>query len=191
MSAFTYKLLTEHSPQWYAVHTRSRFEKAVSTQLSAKAVEVYLPSFGEVHKWKDRNKFVEMPVFPGYVFVRFAGDSATRLQIMKTPGAVRILGNRDTILPVPDDEINSVRRLLLSTGKCASHPFVREGDWVRVRRGPLQDLEGLLVRIKNQNRLVIAIELLSQAVSTEVDAGDVEPIRRNVAHRRVLQCIST
>ena len=83
-----------------------------------------------------------------------------------------------------------MRRLLLSTGKCASHPFVREGDWVRVRRGPLQDLEGILVRIKNQSRLVVSIELLSQAVSTEVDAGDVEPIRRNVTNPRALQCIS-
>jgi len=148
----------------------------VSTQLTAKSVENYLPSFGEVHQWKDRKKFVEMPAFPGYVFVRFDGDGPARVEILKTPGAVRILGNRETIEPVPDHEINSVRKLLLSSGKCIVHPFIREGARVRVRRGPLKDVEGILVRIKSCDRLVVSIDLLSQAVATEVDANDVEPV---------------
>src|SRR5689334_17097148 len=97
MSAIAYQLLTEplldkSRPQWYAMQTRSRFEKAVAAQLVAKEVEHYLPSFGELHQWKDRKKVVEQVAFPGYVFVRFTDGGAARLNILKIPGAVRILG---------------------------------------------------------------------------------------------------
>jgi transcription antitermination factor NusG len=169
------------APCWYAVQTRSRFEKAVAAQLSAKSVENYLPAFEEVHRWKDRRKVVELPAFPGYVFARFSDAGAVRLQILKTSGAVRILGRGEVLEPVPDHEIASVRLLLQSNAGCAPHPFVSEGSWVRVRRGPLKDLEGLLVRVKSHSRLVVAIELLSQAVATEVDFSDIEPARRPAA----------
>jgi len=163
--------------RWYAIHTRSRFEKVVAAHLSAKAVENYLPSFEEVHQWRDRKKKVEMPAFPGYVFARFADGGAARLKVLKTPGAVRILGGEDGIEAVPDREIDAIRRLFRSSAPCFSHPFLREGAWVRVRRGPLQGLEGLLVRAKNRDRLVLSIDLLSQSVATEIDASDVEVIR--------------
>jgi len=117
-----------------------------------------------------------MPAFPGYVFVRFRDGGAARLNILKIPGAVRILGSGDTIEPVPEREIESVRQLLRSSGKCLAHPFVQEGAKVRVKRGPLMDVEGILLRIKNRDRLVVSIELLSKSVATEVDARDVEPI---------------
>ena len=176
MSAIAYELISAPRPQWYAIQTRSRFEKSVAAQLGAKDVEHYLPAFGEMRQWKDRKKLVEMPAFPGYVFVRFLDGGAARLDILKIPGAIRILGKGDTIEPVPDHEIESVRLLLRSSGKCLAHPFVREGTRVRVKRGPLKDVEGILLRIKNYNRIVVSIELLSQAVATEVDASDVEPI---------------
>jgi transcription antitermination factor NusG len=184
MPGIGYELLNEPRPQWYAIQTRSRFEKSVATLLGAKEVEHYLPAFGEMHQWKDRKKLVERPAFPGYVFVRFKDGGAARLDILKIPGAVRILGKGDMIEPVPEHEIQSVRILLQSSGKCLSHPFVREGTRVRVRRGPLKDVEGILVRIKNYNRLVVSIELLSQAVATEVDASDVEPIQTIRPERR-------
>ena len=177
MSALSHELLTEPRPRWYAVQTRSRFEKTVATQLHAKSIETYLPAFGEVHQWKDRKKFLQMPVFPGYVFVRIIAGGTARVEVLKTLGAVRILGSAETIEPVPDHEIAAVRLLLQSSGRCVSHPFVREGTWVRVRRGSLKDLEGILVRIKNHNRLVVSINLLNQGVATEVDASDVEPIQ--------------
>jgi transcription antitermination factor NusG len=177
MPVTAYELPGEPCPKWYAIQTRSRFEKAVAAHLSARQVENYLPALGEIHQWKDRKKLVEMPAFPGYVFVRFQDGGKARLEILKIPGALRILGKGETIEAVPDQEIDSVRLLLRSRGKCLAHPFVREGTRVRVRRGPLKDVEGILVRIKNHNRLVVSIELLSQAVATEVDANDVEPIR--------------
>src|SRR3954464_1469647 len=100
MSAIAYELHTEPRRQWYAIQTRSRFEKSVAEQLSVKEVEHYLPAFGEMHQWKDRKKFVTMPVFPGYVFVRFQDGGPARLDILKIPGAVRILGRGDRIEPV-------------------------------------------------------------------------------------------
>jgi transcription termination/antitermination protein NusG len=160
------------------MQTRSRFEKAVAAQLDAKAVEHYLPSFGELRQWKDRKKVVEQVAFPGYVFVRFADGGSARLNILKIPGAVRILGRGEELEPVPEHEIDAVRRMLQSSGKCRSHPFVKEGTRVRVRRGPLRDMEGILVRVNNHDRLVVSIELLSKAVATEVDARDVEPIKQ-------------
>jgi transcription antitermination factor NusG len=174
----TYELRSEPRPRWYAIQTRSRFEKSVAAQLGAQEVEHYLPAFGQLRQWKDRKKLVEQPAFPGYVFVRFIDRGAARLGILKIPGAVRILARGDSLEPVPEEEIEAVRRLLQLSGKCRTHPFVKEGTRVRVRRGPLRDVEGILIRIKNHDRLVVSIELLSQAVATEVDARDVEPIRQ-------------
>jgi len=167
---------------WYAIHTQSRFEKKILPELTRKRIESYLPLIPEVHQWKDREKTVEVPVFPGYVFARIVDCPGTRLQILRTTGVVRILGPGDRIEPVPDAEIDSIRRLLKSNLLCFAHPFLHEGAWVRIRRGPLRDLEGQLVRVKNQTRLVLSIALLSQSVATEIDIRDAEVIRpRTVA----------
>ena len=162
--------------RWYAVHTHSNCEKRVVTELSQRGMESYLPVFREVHRWKDRKKVVESPLFPGYVFVRLIDSSPSRLAVLKIEGAVRILGQGDRIEPVADDEIEGLK-LLTANACCHAHPLLREGAWVRVKRGALKNLEGLLVRVKNQTRLVLSITLLSQSVSTEIDASDVEILR--------------
>jgi transcription antitermination factor NusG len=164
-------------PRWYAVYTRSNFEKRVATELAAKPIENYLPVVQEWHQWKDRKKLVEVPVFPGYVFARFADSTPNRLQVLHAAGTVRILGQREQIEPIPDREIESIQRLLKANVPCFAHPFLHEGAWVRVKRGALKDLDGLLVRVKSKTRLVLSITLLSQAVATEIDISDVEVIR--------------
>ena len=165
------------SPAWYAVYTRSHFEKRVAAELAAKHIENYLPVVEEWHQWKDRRKMVDVPVFPGYVFARFRDSTAARLQVLKAAGTVRILGQAERIEPIPEVEIESIRRLLKANVPCFAHPFLREGAWVRVKRGPLKDVEGLLVRVKSKTRLVLSISLLSQAVATEIDIADVEVAR--------------
>lgn len=154
-----------------------------------KGIESWLPVFREVHQWKDRKKLVEVPVFPGYLFARFVDSSKLRLAVRQTEGVVSILGQGDEIESVPDAEIDALQRMLRGSSHCLAHPLLREGSWVRVKRGALKNLEGLLVRVKNQTRLVLSITLLSQSVSTEVDASDVEYVqsvimtpRRRVAH---------
>ncbi len=162
---------------WYAIHTRSNYEKRISSLFTETGIENYLPSFREVHQWKDRRKVVDVPVFPGYLFLRFGDSSKARLAIARTEGVVRILGPGDKIEAIPDRQIEDLRLLLSGGTECRAHPLLREGSWVRVKSGPLKNLEGLLVRAKNQARLVLSIALLSQSVSTEVDAGDVECLR--------------
>jgi transcription antitermination factor NusG len=165
------------SARWYAVQTRSRFEKVVQAALQSEGVEHYLALFQEVHQWKDRKKMVELPLFSGYIFVRFDNHvDAVRLRVLHTVGVTRILGSNGIIDPIPDQQIESLRQLLRSKNRCYPHPFIREGAWVRVRRGVLAGLEGRLIRVKNETRLILSVDLLSQSVATEVDARDVEPV---------------
>jgi transcription termination/antitermination protein NusG len=168
---------------WYAVKTRSNFEKRVSVDLAAKGIETYLPSWTEVHRWKDRQKLVEMPLFPGYLFARFADCSVTRIEIDKTVGVASILGFGGTIEAVPDSELEDVRSVLSSSARYTVHPLLKEGCWVRVKGGPLREMEGQLVRFKAGPRLVISVGLLGKSVAVEVDTQDVEVICRS--ERRV------
>jgi transcription antitermination factor NusG len=160
--------------RWYAVRTRSNFEKRVSTELAAKGLECFLPVFREVHRWKDRKKVVDVPLFPGYSFVNMPATEAFRLQVLRTTGAVRILGSASRIEPIPEEEIANLQRAVSANAALHRHPFLREGALVRVKRGPLQGLEGRLVRWKNDTRLVLSVDLLCQAVSTEIECSDVE-----------------
>ncbi len=166
-----------HQPRWYAVRTRSNYEKRVSTMLSEKCIEQYLPAYREMRQWKDRRKLVELPLFPGYLFTRIVDSRESRLSVLCNDGVVAILGSGDSIEPIPDHEIEAVRTMLESRVRCLAHPLLREGAWVRVKRGPLKNMEGLLVRIKGHNRLAISITLLSQSVSAEINASDVQFLR--------------
>jgi len=162
---------------WYAVQTRSNFEKRIVDDLRRKGIETFLPAFHEVHRWKDRKKAVEIPYFPSYVFARIEDVPARRLDVLRTTGAVRILGSGDEIEAIPDVEIDRLQRLVQARLSACSHPFFKEGSHVRVKAGPLNGVEGLLVQVKNQNRLLLSLSLLARSVSTEIDICDVELIR--------------
>jgi transcription antitermination factor NusG len=169
---------------WYAVKTRSNFEQPVSLSLAAKGFETYLPCWTEVHRWKDRQKRVEVPLFRGYVFARFSDCHATRMEVDRTVGVSQILGPGGTIEAVPDSELESVRAVLSSSARYTVHPLLKEGCAVRVKRGPLRDMEGRLTRLKAGPRLVISVELLGKSVAVEIDILDVEVLsqdRRRVA----------
>jgi transcription antitermination factor NusG len=184
MGAGVERFPTSGIPQWYAVHTRSHFEKRVADELLTKEVETYLPASREVHQWKDRKKVVNVPVFPGYVFVRISDDSGIRLRVVQTNGAIRILGHGYDIEPIPDAEIEAVRKLVDSGLPLLSHPFLKEGARVRIRRGALEGIEGLLSRFKDRTRIVVSIEMLSRSVSTEIDMHNVEVLRPAAAGLR-------
>ena len=164
-------------PRWYAVRTRSNFETRVAEGLFGKGIDQFVPCYEEVHQWKDRKKKVRVPLFPGYVFTRFQDSPEMRISVMRTNGVVSILGHAGAIEPVPEHELAAVRTILAARVGCGPHPFLREGALVRVTRGALTGLEGLLVKIKNQARLVVSVSLLSRSVAAEVSARDIEPIR--------------
>lgn len=161
-------------PQWYALRTRSRHEKRVSAQIDHQGIEVFLPLIGRRSRWKDRTVQVEFPLFPGYCFAHFAWKD--RLQVVTAPGVVEVLGVAGRGAPVSETEIESVRRLITSTLPIDPYPFLEPGMPVEVRRGPLNGLRGFLVRKAPRARLVIAVSLIRQGASVEIDADDVIPV---------------
>jgi transcription antitermination factor NusG len=165
----------ESSSPWWALYTRHQHERTVADMLGTKGFDVFLPVYESVRRWKDRRKVLSLPLFPCYVFVR--GDLGRRLQILSTPGIHMILSHGDNFAAVPETEIQAIRRTVDGHFRVEPHPFLRCGDRVRVKRGSLEGIEGILVRKKNVFRLVLSVEMLAQSVGVEVDAADVEPVR--------------
>jgi transcriptional antiterminator NusG len=162
------------SLDWYALRTRSRHEKRVREQLEAHGIEPFLPLVERWRQWKDRRKKVAFPLFPGYCFARF--PLSQRVVVVSTQGVVQILGNQEGPVPVPEAEIEAVRRLVESTLPYDPYPYLTEGMQVEVIRGPLSGLRGLLLRKGARARLVIGVALIHQGASVELDAFDVAPV---------------
>jgi transcription antitermination factor NusG len=154
--------------------------------LSNKGFEVFLPLYSATHRWKDRNKQLLLPLFPCYVFLR--GGLERRLGIMSTPGIHMLVTSGGHPAAVPDEEICAVRRLVEKAQVVGPHPFLKSGDWVRVKSGPLMGVEGILARKKNLFRLVVSVEILGMSAAAEVDASMVE--RSNPPQARLLLCPS-
>jgi len=165
----------ETSPEvcWYALYTRPRHEKRVCEQLMEKQIEAFLPLQREIHRWKDRNKEVWLPLFTGYLFVHFRLQD--RLKALQLPGAIRLVSANGRPTPIPDAELDSLRHALDSGIPLHKHGHLRVGRRVRVCRGALAGAEGILVRQKGGHRLILSIELIQRSVSVEVDATDVIP----------------
>ena len=160
--------------QWWVIYTRHQHEKAVADVLSAKGFEVFLPLYDSIRRWKDRQKLLSLPLFPCYVFVR--GGFDRRLPIISTPGVYMALTRGDRIAVIPDKEIDAIRRTVEGSFRMEPHPFLRCGDRVRVIAGSLEGVEGILIRKKNQFRLVLSVDMLEKSVAVEIDASDVESI---------------
>jgi len=159
---------------WYAIRTRSRHEKLVHQQLISRDLEAFLPLVDRRRRWKDRWKTVSFPLFPGYCFARFPYQD--RLSVLTAVGVVQILGINGHASPIPDAEIEAVRILVTSTLPLDPHPYLREGMEVEVIRGPLAGVRGVLIRKGTRARLVVAVHLIQQAASVELDAADVRPV---------------
>jgi transcription antitermination factor NusG len=165
------------SPAWYAVYAQVRHEGRVYSRLQAKAFECLFPQMERWSRRRDRRKRIQVPIFPGYLFIRTVLDNYEHVKILQTPGVVSLVRNREGPLPVPDTQIHSLKTLLGNTTVLTSHPYLKEGMRVRVVNGPLYGCEGLLVqRHREKSRLVVAIDIIQQAVSVEMNEGDVEPV---------------
>ncbi len=159
---------------WYAIRTRSRHEKLVYQQLASRRVESFLPLVDRRRRWKDRWKMVSFPLFPGYCFAYFPHQH--RMSVVTAVGVVHILGVNGHAIAIPDHEIEAVRQLVTCTLPLDPHPYLREGMEVEVLRGPLAGVRGILLRKGGRARLVVAINLIQQAASVELDAQDVQPV---------------
>jgi len=161
--------------RWYAAYTCANHEKRVAKQLEERAVEHFLPLYGSVRRWKDRKVKLELPLFPGYVFVRLA--LRDRLRVLQTPGVARLVGFGGLPAALPDQEMEAMRNGLERQLRLEPHPYLTIGRRVRLKSGPLMGLEGFLVRRKGLLRLVLSLDLIQRSVAVEVDAADVEPTR--------------
>jgi transcription termination/antitermination protein NusG len=159
---------------WYAIWTKSRQEQVVRQQLELKGVESFLPTVPRLMRWKDRKKKVDWPLFPGYCFARFHQDE--RMRILNSTGVVSIVAFNGEIARIEEHEIEAIRRVVSAHLRYDSCPLIHEGMMVEVVSGPLSGVRGSLVRKGNKDRLVLAVDLIGQAVSVEIDASDVEPL---------------
>ena len=159
---------------WWALYTRHRHEKAVAEMLAAKDFEVFLPLYESIRRWSDRQMRITLPLFPCYVFVR--GGLHRRLDVVTTPGVHMILFHGEHVAIIPDSEIQAIRKAVDGPSRIEPHPFLKCGERVRVIRGSLEGVEGILVRKKNAYRLVLSVDMMAQSAAVEIDASDVEPV---------------
>lgn len=161
---------------WYAVQTRSRHEKMVARQLEGQGFRTFLPLTVHLRQWSDRQKLVELPLFPGYTFVQMVYQPEQRLRVLNTEGIVSFVGIQGQGMPIPDKQIEYIQTLQRAEVSMESHPFLEVGQRVRIRSGSLSGTEGILVGQENDRMLVISVELIQRSVSIRLQGYEVEAI---------------
>jgi transcription antitermination factor NusG len=169
----------EGVPNWFAAYTNSHHEKRVAAQFAERHIESFLPLYATRHRWRngcDMN--LDLPLFPNYVFVRV--DPRKRVSVLEVPGVVSLVGFGRTLAPLPDFEIEALRSSI-GQRKIEPHPYLVIGERVRIKAGPMAGMEGVLVRRKNNFRVVLALDAIMQCVAVEVDAGELDPVAKPAA----------
>ncbi len=161
-------------PHWYVAHTSANHEIRVTQHLRERSIENFLPLYDSVRRWKDRRIKLQLPLFPGYVFVRL--PVRERLKVLQVPGVARLISFNGQPAALPDKEIEALRTGLAAQLHTEPHPYLTVGRWVRVKSGALEGLEGILIRKKNTCRVVVSLDLIMRSASVEVDASDLESI---------------
>lgn len=161
-------------PLWYAVYTNANHEKRVAQQLGQRSIEHILPLYDSVRRWKDRRVHLQMPLFPGYVFVHFA--LRDRLQVLQIPSVAHLISFNGRPAPLPIEDVQSIQHCLNHGRQVEPHPYLQAGRRARVRSGPLQGLEGIILRRKNRMRFVLSFELILRSVAVEIDETELVPI---------------
>jgi transcription antitermination factor NusG len=168
---------------WYSVRTCSNHEKRVACELGARDVEHFFPVYASVRRWKDRRVMLDLPLFPGYIFVRLA--LRDRLGVLQIPSVVGLVGFGGRPAALPDEEMGILRAGLSERLRAEPHPFLTVGRRVRITRGPFAGLEGVLKRRKNNLRVIVSLELIQRSVALDVSAADVEPAPGILSSMRV------
>jgi transcription antitermination factor NusG len=159
---------------WYAAYTCAHHEKRVAEQLGARAVEHFLPLYLSVRRWKDRRVELDMPLFPSYVFVHLGLGEYMR--VLEVPSVARLVGFNGVPAPLPEDEIETLKRGLQGGLRAEPHPYLKVGRRVRIVSGPLEGLEGRVARRKSALRFVVSLDLIQRSIQLDIDASAVDPI---------------
>jgi len=165
---------SSEEPNWYAVHTMARHEKRVAAQFEEKRVRTFLPLLHQIHRWSDRRSIVEIPMFSCYAFVRMVQSSDERLKVLRTPGVLGFVGNERRGTAIPDEQIESLRKVINENVPCFPHCFISAGKRVRIRGGALDGVEGIFMLQGDDQSLLVSVELLSRTVSIRVEGYDIE-----------------
>ncbi len=166
-------------PHWYVACTVARHEKRVAEQLQSRGVPFSLPLYEAVHRWKDRRAIVQLPLFPGYVFVHVA--LCDRLSVLTLPGVLRFVSFNGRPAALPDWELAAIHTALNARLRAEPHPYLKVGQRVRIKGGPMMGTEGILIRKRNRYRLVLSVDLIMRSLALDVDASEVEPAARTAS----------
>jgi len=167
---------TAVSCSWYAVATRSRHERVVAHQLNSAGLTTFLPSVSEIHDWSDRRKKVEIPLFPGYVFLYASLSPVLRRSVAFARGTVGFVAMQGEPVSIPVEQIETVQRLLSLRANCLPHPYLTLGQRVRIRGGALDGIEGILNKVDGQSGLVVSVDNISRSLLVRVEGYCVEPV---------------
>jgi len=160
-------------PLWYAIYANANHEKRVAQQLGQRSIEHLLPLYESVRRWKDRRVRLQMPLFPGYVFVHFA--LCDRLQVSQIPGVVHLVSFAGRPAPLWEEDVHAIRNCLSHGIQVEPHPYLQAGRRARVKSGPLQGLEGIILRRKNRTCFIVSFDLIMRSVAVEIADVDLAP----------------
>jgi transcription antitermination factor NusG len=161
---------------WYAVHTRARHERVIAQRLRDQGVNTFLPLVTEVHRWSDRRKSVELPLFGCYVFVKLPATGEDRLRVLRIDGVFKFVGARGVGTPIAETQIDAVRTLIEQQVPWSTHPFLQIGQRVRVRGGALDGVEGILLARNDDNTLIVSIDAIQRSMAVRIQGYDIEPV---------------
>jgi len=170
----SYPVVAGAPAQWYAIQTRPRHEKTVAAELEQKGIVTFLPLVTQIHRWSDRRKKVDLPLFSCYTFVNIVPSPETRISVLRTHGVLSFVGSHSQGDPIPETQIQDVRSLLASKIPIASYPFLKVGQRVRIRGGCLDGVEGILVRQNGDQRLVVSVDMIQRSLAISIEGYDVE-----------------
>ena len=163
-------------PEWYAVHTRSQHEKSVVSHLQGEGITTFLPLVTEVHRWSDRRKLVELPLFSCYAFVHMPFVPELWAKVLRVSGVLGFVGVRGQGVPIPEKQMESIRTLLATNAPYTLCPFLKVGQHVRIRGGALEGIEGILVDRNGDRTVVISVEPIQRSIAVRIGDYQVEPI---------------
>jgi transcription antitermination factor NusG len=174
--AATNPVANPESGNWYAVQTRARHEKTIVERLREQGVPTFLPLISEVHRWSDRRKTVELPLFSCYIFVRLASTNEDRMRVCRTNGVFGIVGTSGEGTPIPDEQIEAVRTLVTQQLPWSTHPFLKIGQRVRIRGGSMDGVEGILLARNGDRTLIVSVDVIQRSLAVRIEGYDVEAV---------------
>jgi transcription antitermination factor NusG len=168
--------VTPEESFWFAIQTRPRYEKKVTVELEEKGVEAFLPLHSATHQWSDRRRVVNLPLFPGYVFVRIAPLLHARVSVLRTHGVISFVGVRNMGIPIPDAEIEGIQAVLQGGVAYEPHPYLKVGQSVRLRGGSLDGVSGVLMGVNGDRSLIISVNLIQRSIAVRIEGYSVEAL---------------